>query len=458
MELKKILGAIFLTLVAASGMAANTAESAVDAPPPVGAARNAAEKDRVLPPIAAVATPRVAKVYRFIPEGESGDELTARLNDRIRVRVDNYQEFAAGNDARKIQLFFDGMELKGSARLVRGGEKPELEFVLRPGESFRNLSDQEVSEQKRIWATVFGFRNGLKRSAKFAVSVGLTGGEPLPSDAKLVVNRMGSNADLLVFSLVLALLVAVYVWAGKNGAFRDVDHSADGAPLSGEQKSGRKEERGMGAWSLARLQMGWWFFWVVCAFLYIWLAVGWLSPIPDSVLALIGIASGTALGAVAIDANKRGGHAADLTALEQRRAEAGAEKDALETKAGISQQDGAKSKVDTVAKRAMSLEAEIQTIESKIARLQSQAIAVSTRGWVRDIFWDAAGISFHRLQMAIWTIVLGVVFIKEVMSSFALPEFDATLLALMGISSGTYLGFKFPEQQPIAAKPPQTGG
>lgn len=28
-----------------------------------------------------------------------------------------------------------------------------------------------------------------------------------------------------------------------------------------------------------------------------------------------------------------------------------------------------------------------------------------------------------------------------------MPEFDGTLLALMGISSGTYLGFKIPERQ-----------
>jgi hypothetical protein len=27
-----------------------------------------------------------------------------------------------------------------------------------------------------------------------------------------------------------------------------------------------------------------------------------------------------------------------------------------------------------------------------------------------------------------------------------MPEFDASLLTLMGISSGTYLGFKFPEK------------
>jgi hypothetical protein len=37
-------------------------------------------------------------------------------------------------------------------------------------------------------------------------------------------------------------------------------------------------------------------------------------------------------------------------------------------------------------------------------------------------------------------------FIVTVWRSFAMADFDATMLALLGISSGTYLGFKFPER------------
>ena len=35
-----------------------------------------------------------------------------------------------------------------------------------------------------------------------------------------------------------------------------------------------------------------------------------------------------------------------------------------------------------------------------------------------------------------------VFYATEVLSKLAMPVFDATLLTLMGISSGTYLGFK----------------
>jgi hypothetical protein len=45
----------------------------------------------------------------------------------------------------------------------------------------------------------------------------------------------------------------------------------------------------------------------------------------------------------------------------------------------------------------------------------------------------------------VWTLVLGGVFVWGVYRNMSMPEFDASLLTLMGISAGTYVGFKFPE-------------
>ena len=42
--------------------------------------------------------------------------------------------------------------------------------------------------------------------------------------------------------------------------------------------------------------------------------------------------------------------------------------------------------------------------------------------------------------------MLGAVFVWSVYRNISMPEFDASLLTLMGISSGTYVGFKFPEK------------
>jgi hypothetical protein len=48
------------------------------------------------------------------------------------------------------------------------------------------------------------------------------------------------------------------------------------------------------------------------------------------------------------------------------------------------------------------------------------------------------------LQIVVWTVVLSGVFLSSVIWDLTMPEFNATLLALMGISSGTYIGFKLP--------------
>ena len=60
---------------------------------------------------------------------------------------------------------------------------------------------------------------------------------------------------------------------------------------------------------------------------------------------------------------------------------------------------------------------------------------------------DGSGYSFHRFQIFGWTVALGGVFVSDVYNNLAMPEFSATMLSLMGMSSGTYIGFKFPEQR-----------
>jgi len=69
-----------------------------------------------------------------------------------------------------------------------------------------------------------------------------------------------------------------------------------------------------------------------------------------------------------------------------------------------------------------------------------------SEGFLRDVMSDPTGISLHRFQMFAWTLILGVIFIASVYHNLEMPQFSATLLGLMGISSGTYLGFKVPEK------------
>jgi len=129
--------------------------------------------------------------------------------------------------------------------------------------------------------------------------------------------------------------------------------------------------------------MAWWFFIILSSFIGIWLVTGSLT-FPNSSLILLGISGATALAAVVIDPNP---------------------------------------KKPTDGKQEWSM-----------------------GKFFQDILSDKDGIAFHRFQIFGWTIILGLIFIAKVINENAQPTFDVTLLTLMGISSGTYIGFKFPEK------------
>src|SRR6266849_1470784 len=59
-----------------------------------------------------------------------------------------------------------------------------------------------------------------------------------------------------------------------------------------------------------------------------------------------------------------------------------------------------------------------------------------TKGFIADLLSDGGGPSFHRYQMVLFTVVLAAIFVVKAATSLVMPEFDMTLLGLMGISSG----------------------
>lgn len=79
------------------------------------------------------------------------------------------------------------------------------------------------------------------------------------------------------------------------------------------------------------------------------------------------------------------------------------------------------------------------------ARHQNQP----SKGILTDILSDENGISIHRFQNVVFTIVAIVVYIYKIHTTkcAGLPELDTTLVALMGISTATYLGLKINENK-----------
>ena len=81
-------------------------------------------------------------------------------------------------------------------------------------------------------------------------------------------------------------------------------------------------------------------------------------------------------------------------------------------------------------------------------RWQSAYLAWPTwKGVMSSILAENNLISFHRFQIFVWTLILGIMFVANVYNELAMPEFSATLLGLLGISAGYYIAFKLPESK-----------
>lgn len=80
------------------------------------------------------------------------------------------------------------------------------------------------------------------------------------------------------------------------------------------------------------------------------------------------------------------------------------------------------------------------------ATAEGQPNPKPSQGFITDLLSDGDGPSFHRYQMMLFTIILAAIFVTKAASALIMPDFDPTLLGLMGISSGAYLGFKLQEK------------
>jgi len=198
--------------------------------------------------------------------------------------------------------------------------------------------------------------------------------------------------------------------------------------------------------------MAFWFFLIYASYVGIWLVTDALDTITASLLALMGISAGTALSEVLIDNGKdttRTNQTRDLTAekqaLEQSVSETQPQLDALNASATPSVTD--QSNRDAIIQQLIGSRTRLGQIDQQLRALSSQTAPTVSSGFLRDILSDSTGYSFHRFQIFAWTIVLGIIFVSSVYNNLTMPEFSPTLLGLMGLSAGTYIGFKFPEQK-----------
>jgi hypothetical protein len=149
-----------------------------------------------------------------------------------------------------------------------------------------------------------------------------------------------------------------------------------------------------GTYSLGRTQMALWLGLSIAGFVFLWLTLGFYrNVITSSVLVLLGINGVTGLAAMLI---KPAGKDSE---------------------------------------------------PAKPADTAQPADLAKKTGFLEDLVCDGEGAKLQRIQMIVWTFILAIIFVWNVVWNFIFVEFDTNLLLLMGIASSTYLGFKTQEKE-----------
>ena len=351
------------------------------------------------------------------------------LDEIVRVEVEHFTEWAATHDATKLVPFING-------RAIRGNYPEEIH----PDNNRLHFHLEIRPENKEVWTDLLGEPHSARRPVTF--SIGLENQSPFDS-----VFGETNPVLLTVISAVyglIALVVVLFTFILFLGLARKTNIIREPGPNPGGGK--------LKPYNLGRAQMAFWFFLVYVSYLVIWLITNALDTITPSLLGLMGISAGTALSEALIDSGKdtaQGGQLLDLDAEKQS-----LEQNITQLESQLADLNSKTTPAPDDAANRDSLNKQLQGSRTRLAqvsqRLQALTPASSTRvshGFLQDILGDASGYSFHRFQIFAWTIVLGIIFVSSVYNTLSMPEFSATLLGLMGLSSGTYIGFKFPEQK-----------
>jgi hypothetical protein len=362
-------------------------------------------------------------------------DFSAGINDTLVVKINNFNALLAKAkclDAvtaeplpqaqqclpQKIVLYLDGRKITDRDPIKEGKlgkDKDTVEFPLKQYQS-------EDKGNKDAWIDLLGSpkKDLFLRPTK--IEVGLESGYILTGAVGFMLARIDKFWFWICQIIIGVFLIAGIILAIKSDILRD---------------TGPMPENAKKPWSLARCQMAFWFFLVTISFLFIWLVTGALDTITDSVLGLMGIGSGTALGAALIDASED--KFEKINKLKAQREKLQAEWEALSEKSKAAQPEN----FQLLKINQAELDAELKRVNEQIENINTPK---KTEGFFIDLVSGPSGVTLHRFQMVVWTVILGIIFVFCVWKRLSMPEFGVMLLALQGLSAGTYLGFKIPEK------------
>jgi hypothetical protein len=255
------------------------------------------------------------------------------------------------------------------------------------------------------------------------------------ADAKVQRMQLELFSEGWLWSTLAALAILLLVGIGLAAStplLRDTD-----LPLRGD---------GWPQFSLSRVQLAFWTYLIIGAFLVIWLVTDRLDTLNATVLALLGISCATTFASKMANVLTLDG---GMTSTEVRRAArrfrpiAELRTDLAAELAQLKEQAAAAAPAGPNPNPQLFVQ-----LAARIERLRDDLDYLSHNRFTRfliDLLGENGKVTLHRLQIIAWTIVLGIVFVSKVKRELSMPVFSDTLLGLMGLSSLTYVALKVPD-------------
>jgi len=318
------------------------------------------------------------------------------------------------NKPADLRLFIGGQIL--SSIKPSSLSPPAQEYV-----NFMLEPDSPDSADWKAWAAIVDASRQSSNN-KLTISVA-AGSQVFESEAVTMVMPYPKYWPYLV-GVMVCLLAALCILAWRTTLLRYTVGADPHAPQTAP-------------FSLGLCQMAFWFFLAVAAYVYICASTLQIHIPMGSVLGLLGISATTGLAASFVDTKK-------TSTADKQKNDLLAEQAALNARIA-DLQSGNPAAGSAAERELFDKKSRLATVNASVAQLPAAPGVSKSEGFFKDVLNDGDGISFHRFQIAVWTLVLGSVFVWGVYRNMSMPEFDASLLTLMGISSGTYVGFKFPE-------------
>jgi hypothetical protein len=346
------------------------------------------------------------------------------LNEDLVIKLSGKEQI----DPARYVLFLNGREISGLDDTTYRSEWHALVFHLR-----RN------SNNAAAWAALLGSPDSSDR--KVSVALGEKKSPPATTQPTITGEPETTRFSLvllspwrLTFAFVAVAIILALVWGGAKRTAILKDNLLPQVP---QEKQ---------TYSLGRWQMAYWFTLIFASFLFLFVLLWDYNTVTEQALMLMGIAGATGLAAVAVDVMKDG--TTPIATANKKLRDLGLNSHADVVRVQREIEDRAKA-LESASDDATKKQLE-KDIKDRRELLNTYGEAIKpfvSGGWFRDLTTDSNGPTLHRLQVLCWTWILGIVFVIGVYRDLAMPQFSGTLLALMAVAGGTYVGFKYPEKQ-----------